>query len=151
MIKKAINSLNQHRLLLIRIILLLIIITFLSINSYLFLHHKFQALTCTEKIDEEYCYHNDIKILKNPQSSQEAFFKKYDDEISELQEKYHLDEFNFYTAYYYLVASRLNYTINNEYKIMEEFFEAYTNTYDLEQFYFKNNFYFSLFYNYKIS
>ena len=69
----------------------------------------------------------------------------------ELIEKYNLDEFNNYTAYYYLVASRLHYETNEEYKILVEFFEAYTNTYNMEKFYFDNTIYFNMFYPYKIN
>ena len=131
--------------------MLIITLLFLGINSYLFLHHDFIALTCTEELDDEYCYHDEIKILINPEESKNNFFEKYDDEIKMLQEKYNLEEFNNYTAYYYLVAARLNYDVNTEYKILQDFFEAYANTYNLEEFYLKNNFYFNLFYRYKIN
>ena len=63
MIKKVVNFFDSHRLFLVLLILLVVVILFLSINSYLFLHHEFKALDCTEEIDEEYCYHNDTKIL----------------------------------------------------------------------------------------
>ena len=71
--------------------------------------------------------------------------------MADLQEEYHLADFNYYTAYYYLVVARLNYDINSEYKILEEFFQNYVNTYQLEDFYFQYNFYFNLFYRYKIN
>lgn len=151
MIKKVVNFFDSHRLFLVLLILLVVVILFLSINSYLFLHHEFKALDCTEEIDEEYCYHNDTKILKNPEESAYAFFEKYHKGIDELIEKYNLDEFNNYTAYYYLVASRLHYETNEEYKILVEFFEAYTNTYNMEKFYFDNTIYFNMFYPYKIN
>ena len=149
--KRVVNFFDEHRVVLIFLILILIVIIFLSINSYLFFHHEFESLTCTEEIDDEYCYHNDIKIFVNPEKSKENFFTKYDDEIEKLIDDYHLDEFGFYTAYYYLVASRLNYDINSEYKILQDFFETYVNTYNLEEFYMENNFYFNLFYHYKIN
>lgn len=149
--KRVVNFFDEHRVVLIFLILILIVIIFLSINSYLFFHHEFESLTCTEEIDDEYCYHNDIKIFVNPEKSKEDFFTRYDDEIEKLIDDYHLDEFDFYTAYYYLVASRLNYDINSEYKILQDFFETYVNTYNLEEFYMENNFYFNLFYPYKIS
>ena len=151
MIKRVINFFDQHRILLILLILFLIISIFIGVNSYLFFHHDFEVLVCTEEIDEDYCYHKNIKILKDPENSKEEFFAEYQDEIESLQEEYHLDEFNFYTAYYYQVASRLNYEINSEYKILKDFFEAYANTYNLEEFYKDNNFYFNLFYRYKIN
>ena len=119
--KRVVNFFDEHRVVLIFLILILIVIIFLSINSYLFFHHEFESLTCTEEIDDEYCYHNDIKIFVNPEKSKEDFFTRYDDEIEKLIDDYHLDEFDFYTAYYYLVASRLNYDINSEYKILQDF------------------------------
>ena len=149
--KRVVNFFDEHRVVLIFLILILIVIIFLSINSNLFFHHEFESLTCTKEIDDEYCYHNDIKIFVNPEKSKEDFFTRYDDEIEKLIEEYHLDEFDFYTAYYYLVASRLNYDINSEYKILQDFFETYVNTYNLEEFYMENNFYFNLFYRYKIN
>ena len=149
--KRVVNFFDEHRVVLIFLILILIVIIFLSINSYLFFHHEFESLTCTEEIDDEYCYHNDIKIFVNQEKSKEDFFTRYDDEIEKLIDDYHLDEFDFYTAYYYLVASRLNYDINSEYKILQDFFETYVNTYNLEEFYMENNFYFNLFYPYKIN
>ena len=151
MIKKIISFFNKHRFLLIISILLLIIILFLTINIYFFFHHNFIALECTKKINEEYCYYNDTKILIKPEATKNAFFKRYDDEIAKLKEEYNLDEFNFYTAYYYLVAARVQYETKEEYKILLEFFEQYSNTYNLEDFYFKHVLYFDLFYGYKIN
>ena len=151
MIKKVINYFDHHRLFLVLLILILIIILFLGINSYLFLHHEFIPLTCTEELDENYCYHEDKMILIDPKNSQNRFFKRYDDEIKMLQDNYNLDDFNYYTAYYYLVAARLQYTTNQEYKILKDFFEVYANTYNLEDFYFHNSIYFNLFYHYKIN
>ena len=120
-------------------------------NSYLFFHHDFLKLECTEEIDEEYCYHDDIEILKDPEKSKEAFFLQYEDLILDLQEEYHLADFNYYTAYYYFVAARLNYQITGSEKILQDFFLDYVNTYQLEDFYLENNFYFNLFYRYKIN
>lgn len=151
MIKKITSFLDKHRLLLILLILIFIVIIFFSINIYLFFHHNFKALNCTKNIDETYCYHENIKILVNAEETKKEFFNKYDKVIRELKTKYNLDEFNFYTAYYYLTASKLHYETNNEYKILQIFFESYINTYDIENFYFKNSLYFELFYNYKIN
>ena len=150
MIKQVVNFLDNHRLLLVFLILCLIVLLFIGINSYIFLHHEFQALNCTENIDDEYCYHHDIKIFANPENSKTEFFTHNEEIIHELQEQYHLDDFNYYTAYYYLVASKLHYTTDQEYKILWDFFEIYANTYNLEEYYLENNFYFNLFYKYKI-
>ena len=92
MMKKVIKFFDHHRLLLVLLILLFIVLLFLTINSYLFLHYDFNALNCTKEIDEEYCYYNDTKILKNPEESAYAFFEKYNKEINELIEKYNLLE-----------------------------------------------------------
>lgn len=151
MIKKVVSFCDKHRLFLVLLILIFIIILFLSINSYLFLHYDFKALNCTNNIDENYCYHDNKKILIKPESSKKEFFKKYEKVIQELKTKYHLADFNFYTAYYYLTASKLHYEINGEYKVLQDFFESYVNTYNLEEFYLKNNFYFNIFYHYKIN
>ena len=150
MIKKVISFFDHHRIWLIVLILILIVLIFLGVKSYLFFHHEFTALTCTEGIDEEYCYHNNLEIFIDPEKSRNTFFEKYSNLIANLQEEYHLEEFNFYTAYYYLVAARLNYEINSDYKIFKDFFEVYANTYRLEEFYLDNNIYFDLFYPYKI-
>ena len=91
MLKKIINYFDHYRIVLIFVILLIITLLFLGINSYLFLHHDFIALTCTEELDDEYCYHDEIKILINPEESKNNFFEKYDDEIKMLQEKYNLE------------------------------------------------------------
>lgn len=151
MIKKGINFLNEHRLLLIILILLLFIIIFFAVNIYLFFHHEFTAFKCSENINEEICYYNDLEILVNPESTKKAFFKRYDDEIEELKENYNLEEFNYYTAYYYLTAARLQYETKTEYKLLLEFFERYVNTYNLEDFYFDYVLYFNMFYRYKIN
>ncbi len=150
MMKKVIKFFDHHRLLLVLLILLFIVLLFLTINSYLFLHYDFNALNCTKEIDEEYCYYKEKKIFVNPEQSKKAFFYKQADIIEELQKNYHLDDFNFYTAYYYFVASKLQYEINGEYKILQDFFKTYVDTYNLEDFYINNNFYFNLFYRYKI-
>ncbi len=149
--RKIFNFLDHHRILLILLILIFIIIIFFSFNTYLFFHHRFKALECTKDIDETYCYHEDIKILVNPKKAKETFFKKYDKVIRELKNRYNLDEFNNYTAYYYLSVSQLHYEVNSEYKILETFFESYVNTYNIKTFYYKNTLYFDIFYHYKIN
>ena len=151
MIKRVVNFLNRHRFLLIIIALLIITILFIGINSILFFHHQFNKLTCTKELDEEYCYHENTKIFINPLNSKDIFFEKYADEITQLINEYNLDEFNNYTAYYYYYASKINYEKNNEYKILLDFFKTYIDTYNIEEFYMENNFFFNIFYNYKIN
>ena len=77
--------------------------------------------------------------------------EKYDEEIEDLKENYNLDTFEFYTAYYYQVSSDLIYELTGENKELKDFFEVYANTYDLENYYLKNNLYFRWFYRYKIN
>lgn len=149
--KRITSFLDNHRVLLVFLILALVVIIYLGINTYLFFHHNFVKLECTDKIDKEYCYHDDEEIFIDPEESKKAFFLQYEKVIADLQEEYHLADFNYYTAYYYLVVARLNFDINKEYKILEDFFQTYVNTYQLEDFYLKNNFYFNLFYRYKIN
>lgn len=151
MIKKLINFFDHHRLLLVLFLLLLIVIIFLGVNSYFFFHHDFKAFPCTEEIDDEYCYYENTKIFSNPEESKNKFFEQYQDEIENLQEEYHLKDFSFYTAYYYAIAAQLNYKITGEYKVLEDFFETYVNTYDLEDFYKEQSFYFNLYYRFKIN
>lgn len=148
--KRIIDFLNRHRLILILVILIFIVIIFLAAKTILFFSHNFQALSCTEEIDDEYCYYEDTIIFVDPNASKEAFFARYDEEVAALEEEYSLPEFNYYTAYYYLVAARLNYSTKEEYKIFQNFFEVYANTYNIEEFYLQNSFYFNLFYPYKI-
>lgn len=108
-------------------------------------------LNCTEGIDEEYCYSKEKKIFVDPKKSKKEFFVKYEEEIKELKKNYNLDTFEFYTAYYYQVASDLNYEITGENKELKDFFEIYANTYDLENYYLNNSLYFRWFYRYKIN
>lgn len=87
----------------------------------------------------------------DPKKSKEKIFNNYKDEIKELQENLNLDDFGFYTAYYYQVASDLNYEIKKENKELKDFFEIYANTYDLENYYLENSIYFKWFYRYTIN
>ena len=85
--KRIASFLDKHRVLLVFLILALVVIIYLGVNSYLFFHHDFLKLECTEEIDEEYCYHDDIEILKDPEKSKEAFFLQYEDLILDLREE----------------------------------------------------------------
>lgn len=145
MLKKIINFFDTHRVVLVFTVLLLISLVFLSIKSYQFLNHDFKPVECTKEIDNTYCYHNDLEILKEPEKYKLEFFKKNKESVNDLKKVYDLREFGYYTAYYYEVASSL-------YKDEElyEFFSKYSNTYMLEDFYLKNSLYFELFYNYKL-
>lgn len=149
MIKKIINFFDNHRLVLIITILFIICLLFFSIKTYLFFHYDFSNYPCDEQIDKEYCSHNDITILINPEKAKNTFFKEHAEKIQELKEEYNLPDFNFYTAYYYQIAAQLNYYNNNEEELLN-FFTTYVNTYDLQNFYLQNTLFFEIFYNYKI-
>jgi len=145
-----INFLDKHRFILVLLILLLISIIFIGINSIIFLNHKFQKLECTSELDEIYCYHESFQIYINPEDEKKKIFEEKELEIKNIKEKYNLPEFNFYTSYYYEVASLLNYTETNENEDLLVFFKNYNSSYEISDFYKKNTIYYDLFYHYKI-
>ena len=151
MIKKVIKFFDHHRVILVLTILFVISALFIGINSYFFFHHDFIPSSCTSDHDEEYCYHEDTLILKDPEKKKEEIFEEYREEIEKLQEDYHLEDFSFYTAYYYEVASKINYEITGKDEELQKFFLDYANTYNLHQFFIDYNFYFNLYYHYKIN
>lgn len=148
-LKTIIKFLDNHRLILVLLILFIISSLFLGINSLMFLNHNFKPLECTSNEDENYCYNNELKIFKNPTSSQKEFFETKKEEIAKLKNDYDLPEFNYYSAYYYEEASRLE-VINTGNEELFNFFNVFSNTYNLKKFYQKNNLYFDIFYKYKI-
>lgn len=150
MIQKIINFLNNHRLILVILILTLISLTFLTIKSIVFLHHKFNSFNCTQELDETHCFHNDIQILIEPEKTKEKVFKEKSKEIKELQQNYKLPKFSKYTSYYYEVASLMYFKETGEYEELVTFFKNYNRSYDIVNFYKKNVIYFDLFYHYKI-
>ncbi len=149
--KKIINFLDKHRFILVILILILVSISFLGINSVIFLNHKFEPLTCTKDIDETYCYNEDIKIFKDSEKIKEKFFLNNETLIKEFVSNHSLPEFNFYTAYYYNEVASLDFIITGENEELYNFLNTYINTYDIRKFYQKNNFYYDIFYYYKIS
>lgn len=149
--KKIIKFLDNHRFVLIILVLLLISISFLSIKSIFFLNHKFQNLACTNDIDEMYCYNKETKIYRYPEEIKKVIFTEKKDDIKALKEKYKLPDFNFYTSYYYEVASLLNYNETEENKDLLDFFTYYNTSYNLSEFYKENVLYYNLFYRYKIN
>ncbi len=150
LMKKVISFLDKHRLILVLLILFLFSITFLSIKSIIFLNHKFTPLSCNKALDETYCFHDNIQILKNPNKDKEKIFKERKKEIKELKKKYKLPEFNYYTSYYYEVASLMHFTETGELEDLATFFKNYNRSYDIVNFYKKNIIYFDLFYRYKV-
>jgi len=149
--KKIINFFDHHRLILVCCILIFVASLFIGINSFFFFHHKFTAFTCTSELDDTYCFHEYNQILKNPEESKNTFFKEKASEIKALQKKYKLKEFNFYTTYYYEVASLLNYNETGEGEELYTFFKNYNRSYDIPNFYKKYVIYFDLFYHYKVA
>lgn len=148
--KKIISFLDKHRFILVLLILFLISSIFIGINSLIFLNHKFNSLTCTKDIDETYCYSNDIYIFKNPEEEKNKIFEEEKEKIEALKKKYKLPKFNFYTSYYYEVASLFNFKETDEGEDLLLFFQKYNNSYNIGEFYKKNTFYYGIFYPYKI-
>lgn len=151
MIKRIINFFDNHRITLVILILFLITLAFVSIKSYLFLHHDFIPLNCMSNINDEICNHNNMIIFTNPEKSKSAFFAQYNPEINKLQETYNLPEFNYYTAYYYELVSEIDYKLKNGREELYTFFNQFSNTYSLNDFYLKNTLYFDIFYYFRIS
>ena len=141
--------LDNHRFILILLILLSIVIIFLGTKSYLFLNHHFISLKFTANIDENYCWHKDLKILNN-NSYKDEFFLEHKDEIEKLIANYNLPKFSNYTSYYYEVVSNIDYKITSQNEDIYLFFKAYNNTYDITNFFRQNTLFFEIFYPYKI-
>lgn len=98
-----------------------------------------------------YCYNKETKIYRYPEEIKKVIFTEKKDDIKALKEKYKLPDFNFYTSYYYEVASLLNYNETEENKDLLEFFTNYNTSYNLSEFYKENVLYYNLFYRYKIN
>ena len=142
--KRTIKFLDNHRFILIILILLIISILFIGINSFIFLNHKFQKLNCTTQIDDTFCYYNNAKIYINPEREKESIFKEKEKEIKALKEKYKLPDFNYYT-------SLLNFNETDEDEEIYEFFKNFNASYNIDNFYKENTIYYDLFYRYKIN
>lgn len=149
--KKIVNFLDKHRLLLVLIILLFISLIFFSIKVYQFKTIDFKKLECTKDAHDNYCFNKETLIFVNPENAKNKFFKENKKQIEELKKNYKLPDFNFYTAYYYEVTSLLDYKNSGENKYIYDFFKILSNTYSLEEIYKKNTFYYEIFYPYKIS
>ena len=150
MLQKTIKFLDNHRFLLVLLLLILFIILFFIVSIFIFFNYNFKPLACTKNIDENTCYHDNIKILKEPQTTKETIFKNYAQELQTLKTTYNLPEFNYYTAYYYTKISELDYEKNKRNETLYEFFTYYSNTYNLTEFYQTNNLFYEIFYPYKI-
>lgn len=148
--KRIINTLDKHRILLILLILLVFVFLFVGIRSYIFFHHSFKKLECTSEIDDIYCMNGDNKIYKDPKAYQEQFFKEKESELRELKNSYQLPEFTIYTAYYYETASLIDYKFNSKNKDLYSFLKTYDDTYQLENFYKKNSFFYDIYYPYHL-
>ncbi len=151
MVKNTVDFLDKHRLILIIIILAFIVLIFISIKSFMFLHHEFRPLKCTSNNDLNTCYHNADLIFFNPDEALKSFLGNKKEEIKNLKEKYRLPEFNFYTAYYYEIASEADFKLKNGEEELYIFFKQFNNTYNLKEFYLENTFYFNIFYYFRIS
>lgn len=150
MSQKIVKFFDKHRFILVVVCILLVVIIFFGVNCYLFFHKNFLEYKCSTSIDDNYCYYGDVKILKDPLGYKDKIFLEYENTLEEFIKKYNLPEFNMYTAYYYSLAGKMEYNITHANESLFVFFESYVNTYDLLEFYKKYNFYFEIFYPYKI-
>ena len=150
MIKKVINFLDNHRLILALTMLLFLTLIFLLVAIFIFFHYNFKPLDCTKDIDDNLCFHDNIEILKEPDSYKNNIFKEYSSEINSLIKNYNLPEFNKYTAYYYKEVANLDYNKYKRNETLALFFTHYSNTYNLDNFYQTNNLFYEIFYPYKI-
>lgn len=148
---RIVKFLDNHRFILILLILLFISCLFLSIKSVIFLNHKFKSYRCTESLDETYCYHEGIQIYINPEKEKKNIFKEKKSAIESLQKKYALPEFNYYTSYFYEVASLLNFNETGENEELLVFFKNYNTSYNIGNFYKENTIYYDIFYHYKLN
>ncbi len=150
MLKKAINFLDKHRFLLILSILFIIVLVFISIKSYLFLNYNFEALKCTKNKDDIYCYNKNVLIYKEPEKIKKDILAVYSNDIAKIKKEYELPDLDMYSFYFYQVVISLEHSKKNNLEDLLIFFKTYSDTYDLENFYIKNNFYYDLFRDYKL-
>ncbi len=150
MIRKIVSFFDRHRFILSLFLMLLVSIIFILVSLILFFNHDFEALKCNKDIDQEICNYNNKEIFIKPEESINKIFREYKIEIEELKKEYKLPEFGFYTAYYYELASNFDYQKNKRNETLNKYFKIYSNSYNLEKFYKKNNLFFRIFYPYKI-
>ncbi len=150
MIRKVVSFFDRHRFILSLFIMLIVSMIFIMVSLFMFFKHDFEAFKCSKDIDKEVCIYKNKEIYSNPDKSINKVFKEYEGEIKELVKEYNLPEFDFYTAYYYELASNFDYQKNKRNETLNKYFKIYSNTYNLEKFYKKNNLFFRIFYPYKI-
>ena len=150
MIRKVSNFLDKHRLILVLVILFLFSLIFIGTSLGLFFTHNFDNLKCEKNVDDNICLNNNLEILKKPEEVKKEIFLEYKNSIESLKEEYNLPKFNYYTAYYYTLASNLDYSKNKRNMTLNEFFNLYSNTYNLETFYKNNNLFYQIFFPYKL-
>lgn len=132
------------------IILLVVSLVFMGVNLYIFFNYNFEELSCTKNINEDICYNDKKEILKDPENEKKKIFKEYKDNIEILKKEYKLPDFNLYTAYYYSLASNMDYTMYKRNESLNNFFNDYSNTYNLEEFYKNNTLFYQIFLPYKM-
>ncbi len=151
MIKISLNFFDKHRILLIFLLIFIFFGMFLGIKSLLFINHNFKALECKQELNAEKCYYENTLIFVNPAESKKKFFEEYYLEITNLKKNYELPEFNMHTAYFYEVASLLDYNMAEGKEEVYNFFKTFSDTYNLKDFYQKNIVFYDLFYPDRIS
>ena len=148
--RKISNFLDKHRLILVLLILFMVVLIFIGVNLLIFFNYHFEALDCEKEINDEVCLVNNLEILKNPEETKKEIFLEYKNSIDSLKEEYNLPEFDFYTAYYYKLASNLDYSKNKRNMTLNDFFNRYCNSYSLDTFYKNNNIFYQIFLPYKL-
>lgn len=151
MIKKVLSFLDEHRVLLAILLIFITFGAFLGIKSLIFLNHNFVSLECSQEKLGDKCYHDEDIIFVDPDKSKNEFFLEHDQEITNLQEEYELPEFSMFTAYFYEVASELDFKMSDGREEIYNFFKVFCDTYNLEEFYLKNIVFYDLFYPNRIS
>lgn len=151
MIKKVCNFLNNHRIFLTLLLIFVTFGVFLGIKSLIFINHNFVKLECSKNLGQDTCYYGDNLIFINPDKSKQSFFESHIVEINDLKEEYELSDFNMFTAYFYKVASELDFKMSDGKEEVYTFFKIFSDTYNLEDFYLKNIVFYDLFYPNRIS
>ena len=111
------------------IILLVVSLVFMGVNLYIFFNYNFEELSCTKNINEDICYNDKKEILKDPENEKKKIFKEYKDNIE---------------------ISKMDYTMYKRNESLNNFFNDYSNTYNLEEFYKNNTLFYQIFLPYKM-
>lgn len=149
--KKVINFWDNHRIILVLSILLIVAILFLGIKSLIFINYKFEKLECDSNIGEDKCYVGERVVLVNPMKSKKDFWENHEEEIDQLRLEYELPDFSMHTAYFYEIAALLDWKLADGKEEIYDFFKVFCDTFSLEDFYQKNIVFYDIFYPERIN